>query len=97
MLAMRPADCATNGTETTTRVVLAEDGVVVDLVEGQARIVGAVPAGYVYVDGSSVGEITEASLKDRRILGEEGVHHGLRPPAVGHAPRPASISIQLEA
>ncbi len=54
------------------RVVLAEDGVVVDLVDGVARIAGAVPCGYVYVDGSSVGEITEADLKDRRILGEEG-------------------------
>jgi len=54
------------------RVVLAEDGVVVDLVDGRAQVVGAVPCGYVYVDGSSVGEITEAELKDRRILGEEG-------------------------
>jgi ribonuclease J len=53
-------------------VVIAEDGVVVDLVDGQASIVGAVPAGYVYVDGTSVGEVTETSLKDRRILGEEG-------------------------
>ncbi|WP_159809009.1 ribonuclease J [Cellulomonas citrea] len=53
-------------------VVLAEDGVVVDLSDGQARIVGAVPCGYVYVDGSSVGTITEAELKDRRILGDEG-------------------------
>ncbi|WP_265523278.1 ribonuclease J [Oerskovia flava] len=54
------------------RVVLAEDGVVVDLVDGVASVVGAVPCGYVYVDGSSVGEITDAELKDRRILGEEG-------------------------
>ncbi|HLS49473.1 MAG TPA: ribonuclease J [Actinomycetaceae bacterium] len=54
------------------RVVLAEDGVVVDLIDGRAGIVGAVPCGYVYVDGSSVGEITDAELKDRRILGEEG-------------------------
>ena len=53
-------------------IVLAEDGVVVDLVDGRASITGAVPAGYVYVDGLSVGEITETSLKDRRILGEEG-------------------------
>ncbi|GAA4142368.1 ribonuclease J [Actinomadura keratinilytica] len=53
-------------------IVIAEDGVVVDLVDGRARIVGAVPAGYVYVDGLSVGEVTETSLKDRRILGEEG-------------------------
>jgi ribonuclease J len=54
------------------RVVLAEDGVVIDLVDGKASVVGAVPCGYVYVDGSSVGEITEAELKDRRIMGEEG-------------------------
>ena len=54
------------------RVVLAEDGVVVDLIDGKASVVGAVPCGYVYVDGSSVGSITEAELKDRRILGDEG-------------------------
>jgi ribonuclease J len=54
------------------QVVLAEDGVVVDLVDGVARIVGAVPCGYVYVDGSSVGEFDEALLKDRRILRDEG-------------------------
>jgi ribonuclease J len=53
-------------------IVIAEDGVVVDLVDGQASIVGSIPSGYVYVDGLSVGEVTEASLKDRRILGEEG-------------------------
>ncbi|MDI9888765.1 ribonuclease J [Streptomyces sp. HNM0645] len=54
-------------------IVIAEDGVVVDLVEGKARISGKVQAGYVYVDGLSVGDVTEASLKDRRILGEEGI------------------------
>jgi len=54
------------------RVVIAEDGVVVDLVKGEARITGKVDCGYVFVDGSSVGDLTESSLKDRRILGEEG-------------------------
>jgi len=54
------------------RVMLAEDGVVVDLVDGVARIVGAVPCRYIYVDGASVGEITDSDLKDRRILGVEG-------------------------
>jgi len=54
------------------RVVLAEDGVVVDLADGMASIVGAVPCGYVYVDGVSVGGTTEALLKDRRILRDEG-------------------------
>jgi ribonuclease J len=54
------------------RVLVTEDGVVVDLCDARAEIVGSVPARHVYVDGSSVGDITEASLKDRRILGEEG-------------------------
>ena len=54
------------------RCVIAEDGVVVDLVGGIAKIVGKVQAGYVYVDGLSVGDVTETSLKDRRILGDEG-------------------------
>jgi len=54
------------------RIVLAEDGVVVDLVDGLASITGAVPCGFVYVDGLAVGEVGESSLKDRRILGDEG-------------------------
>ena len=53
-------------------VVLAEDGVAVDLVDGKVRIAGAVECGYVYVDGSSVGEADETLLKDRRILRDEG-------------------------
>ncbi len=53
-------------------VVVVDDGVVVDLVDGQARAVGSVPCGYVYVDGSSVGDISEVLLKDRRILRDEG-------------------------
>ena len=53
-------------------VVIAEDGVVVDLVDGVASVAGKVECGYVFVDGSSVGDITESDLKDRRILGEEG-------------------------
>ena len=54
------------------RIVLTLDGGVVDLVDGVARVTGAVPCGYVYVDGASVGDLTEVSLKDRRVLGSEG-------------------------
>jgi len=53
-------------------VLVAEDGFVVDLKDGRAKVVGKVDCGYVYVDGSSVGDITESELKDRRILGDEG-------------------------
>jgi len=53
-------------------VVLAEDGVVVDLVDGVAQVTGVVECGYVYVDGSNIGGTDEALLKDRRILRDEG-------------------------
>lgn len=54
------------------RTILAENGTVVDLKDGVAEVVGQLDIGFVYVDGSTVGEITDADLKDRRILGEEG-------------------------
>ncbi len=54
------------------RIMLAEDGTVVDMVAGVARITGKIPVGYVYVDGLEVGDIGDSTLKDRRILGEEG-------------------------
>ncbi|QKJ19809.1 ribonuclease J [Microbacterium hominis] len=54
------------------RTLIAENGTVVDLKDGLARVVGQLDLGFVYVDGSTVGEITDADLKDRRILGEEG-------------------------
>ena len=52
--------------------IIGEDGTVIDLNDGVATVVGQLDLGYVYVDGSSVGEITDADLKDRRILAEEG-------------------------
>lgn len=55
-----------------SRTVVVENGIVIDLAAGEATVAGAVPVGFVYVDGPTIGEITESSLKDRTILGEEG-------------------------
>jgi len=66
------ADLAIKTGVPEARVMLAGDGIVVDLVNGRASIVGAVPCGYVYVEGSTVGEVSESLLKDRRVLGEDG-------------------------
>ena len=52
--------------------VVVENGIAIDLSAGEAIVAGAVPVGFVYVDGPTIGEITENSLKDRTILGEEG-------------------------
>ena len=56
----------------TERVLIVEDGWVVDLVDGRAKVVGAVECGMLFVDGKTVGKITEDDLKDRRLLSQEG-------------------------
>jgi len=53
-------------------ILLADNGTVIDLRDHQADVVGQVEVGFVYVDGSSVGEVTDADLKDRQTLGDEG-------------------------
>lgn len=51
--------------------LVVEDGAVIDLAKGQARVVGQIEAPYIFVDGKTVGDITD-SISDRKILGEEG-------------------------
>nr|WP_281166858.1 ribonuclease J [Actinopolyspora halophila] len=66
------ADLATLTGVPSDRVVIAEDGVVVDLIDGIANIAGRVEVGHVYVDGLSVGDVGESTLSDRLMLGEGG-------------------------
>ncbi|MGA9147967.1 MAG: ribonuclease J [Candidatus Nanopelagicales bacterium] len=66
------ADLAVKSGVDPDHVIVAEDGTVVDLVDGSIAVVGRVPCGLVFVDGSSVGDLSEGMLKDRRILSEEG-------------------------
>ena len=53
-------------------VVLAQNGVVVDLVDHKASVVGQVPVGHLYVDGLSTGDVGDSVLADRTTLGEGG-------------------------
>ena len=55
-----------------SRAIVAQDGTVIDLAGGVATVVGRIDAGYILVDGASVGGLSEESLSDRKILGEEG-------------------------
>ena len=49
-------------------IVLAENGVSVDLVAGKARIAGAVPVGKMFVDGLITGDVGDITLGERLIL-----------------------------
>ncbi|MGH8794499.1 MAG: ribonuclease J, partial [Stackebrandtia sp.] len=54
------------------QVALVENGDVVDLVDGVARVVGHIDNNYIYVDGLAVGDVGEPVLSERRILGDGG-------------------------
>ena len=55
------------------RIILAENGSVVELARGGARLVDTVEAGVTFVDGLRVGDIQDVALRDRRRLADDGV------------------------
>jgi ribonuclease J len=55
------------------RILIAENGSVVELSRGGARLVDRVNAGITFVDGLRVGDIQDVALRDRRRLSEDGV------------------------
>ncbi|HXO51852.1 MAG TPA: ribonuclease J, partial [Mycobacterium sp.] len=72
-------------------IVLAENGVSVDLVAGKASIAGAVPTGKMFVDGLITGDVGEPTLGERLVLSSGFiavtvvVHRGTgRPAAPAH-------------
>ncbi len=55
-------------------VFIIENGVPIEIApDGSARRGAPVPAGYVFVDGLSVGEVGEVVLRDRRALANDGI------------------------
>ncbi|MGI8885668.1 MAG: ribonuclease J [Gaiellaceae bacterium] len=55
------------------RIILADNGSVVELARGGARLVDKVEAGVTFVDGLRVGDIQDVALRDRRRLADDGV------------------------
>ena len=54
-------------------ILLAENGSVVELTQGAARIADRIEAGVTFVDGLGVGDVEDVALRDRRRLSEDGV------------------------
>ena len=55
------------------RIVLAENGSVVELRSGIARLVDQLETGSTFVDGLGVGDVKDVALRDRRHLSEDGI------------------------
>ncbi len=54
------------------RIVVVENGTILELDEHSMKVGARVPGGYIYVQGSSVGDIGPAVIRDREILSENG-------------------------
>ena len=54
------------------RVLLCDDGDVLELNDDGLSVAGRIPAGYLYVDGI-IGDVGQGVLRDRKLLAEEGV------------------------
>jgi ribonuclease J len=53
-------------------IFVVENGMVVEFDKDRARVADRIPGGWVFVDGSGVGDIGPAVLRDREILSEDG-------------------------
>ena len=53
-------------------VYVVENGYPIEFDEGEARIAERVPGGYVYIDGSGVGDVGPTVLREREMLGRDG-------------------------
>jgi ribonuclease J len=67
------ARLAVEGGVPENRIVVAENGSVVELDESGAYLTGHVESGVTFVDGLGVGDVQDVALRDRRHLSEDGV------------------------
>ena len=57
----------------TPNGIVTDDGNTVELGDGMPHFGNKVPAGYVFVDGLSVGDVGSVVLRDRRVLSTDGI------------------------
>jgi ribonuclease J len=55
------------------RVLICEDGDQLVITDQGVRRGNRIPAGYLYVDGSGIGDISHGVLRDRKVLAEDGI------------------------
>ncbi len=53
-------------------VFVVENGVPIEFTDGEAKQIERVPGGYVFVDGSGVGDIGPVVIRDREVLSRDG-------------------------
>ncbi len=55
------------------RVLIAEGGTIMEFSPGFGKITGKAPVGYIYVDGTTVGDVGNVVVRDRQLLAKDGM------------------------
>ena len=55
------------------RIIVVENGSVINVKNNKAKVGGSVSSNYVFVDGTSVGELGPDELRDRSLLSKDGI------------------------
>lgn len=58
---------------TGDRILMADNGHQIEISESRMKMIGTVPSGNVFVDGSGVGDVGNIVLKDRKLLAQDGL------------------------
>jgi len=56
-----------------SRILLAENGHVIELNNEEGRITDKIPTGRILIDGKGIGDVGRSVLKERKILSEDGL------------------------
>ncbi len=74
-------------------VIITSIGDMIEFTRGSARIAGQVQAGQILLDGSSIGDVGNVVLKDRKLLSQDGLLVVVMPvdPATGALSGPIEI------
>ena len=55
------------------QIALVENGRVIEFKHGELKLGERIPGGYVFVDGTGVGDVDRTTMRDRELLSQDGV------------------------
>jgi ribonuclease J len=53
-------------------ISVVENGQVIEFIDGELQLAERIPGGYIFVDGSGVGDVDRSIVREREILGQDG-------------------------
>ena len=73
MILYRKMALGMGGLFESENVILAENGSIMEFSRNYGKITGKAPVGYVYVDGTTVGDVGNVVVRDRQLLSRDGI------------------------